>query len=259
MKEKHKNLIAGIIVALILCTTFFITNNKTLALPSLTKTFPMTQEKIVTKIIDGDTIILDGGETIRFMGIDTDEKSHKCYAEAKNQLEKLLLGKKIVIEPHAKDTYGRTLAYIFSDGININTKMVKDGLAVSRMGEEKMPYDLEIKKAENEAKTKKTGCKWDDNIIPNVCEAINYFGMEKTLQGKVVDVYTSKSGTVFINFEEKYPSSCFTSVIFKKNAQNMKDIINQLNDKNIYVSGMVQEYRGKPEIIINNKKQISFL
>ena len=43
------------------------------------------EEKIVTKIIDGDTIIVEGGETIRLLGIDCDERGRECYTVQKKE------------------------------------------------------------------------------------------------------------------------------------------------------------------------------
>src|SRR3989344_76897 len=124
--EKN-NLIVGIVLALVLGTIAYASNNDI-----------QTKEKIVTKIIDGDTIIVEGGETIRLLGIDTDEKSHKCYNEAKNRLEEILLNKKINLEITGKDPYGRYLAYVKLNEENINLKIIKEGLAVARLNEESL-------------------------------------------------------------------------------------------------------------------------
>src|SRR3989344_5515277 len=71
------------------------------------------EEKIVTKIIDGDTVIVQGGENIRLLGIDCDERGKKCYDEAKNYLEDNLLNQKVGLESDLedKDRYGRSLRY----------------------------------------------------------------------------------------------------------------------------------------------------
>src|SRR3989344_971992 len=44
---------------------------------------------IVTKVIDGDTVVVQGGEHVRLSGIDADEKNYPCYGDAKIGLEKL--------------------------------------------------------------------------------------------------------------------------------------------------------------------------
>jgi len=120
------------------------------------------EESVVTKIIDGDTLIVQGGETIRLLGIDTDERGRKCYSEAKTRLDELVLGKKVILEHDAedRDRYGRLLRYMFLNGTNINALMVEEGLAVARF-EGNQKYKGEITALEKEAMERRTGCKWN--------------------------------------------------------------------------------------------------
>ncbi|MFA5020243.1 MAG: thermonuclease family protein [Candidatus Pacearchaeota archaeon] len=119
------------------------------------------EEKIVTKIIDGDTIIIQGGETIRLLGIDCDEKGKECYDDAKKYLEENLLGKTVLTEKESedKDIYGRYLRYLFLDGDNFNVKIVKEGYCIARIYSE-TKYKEEIQQAEEYAIKNKIGCKW---------------------------------------------------------------------------------------------------
>ena len=103
---------------------------------------------IVTKIIDGDTVIVQGGETIRLLGIDCDERGKECYVKAKNRIED-------------KDIYGRSLRYIFLNGENINSKMVKEGYCVARFPQESK-YKKEIVEVEEFAISNNVGCKWSN-------------------------------------------------------------------------------------------------
>ena len=121
----------------------------------------------VTRVIDGDTVIANG-ESIRLLGIDTDEKGERCYKEAKTKLEELVLNKDVKLEndDRNKDKYNRYLRWIFlvdeenkTNNFNINLKMVQDGLAIARFYEEKK-YKKEILDAEKRARDKKIGCKW---------------------------------------------------------------------------------------------------
>lgn len=117
---------------------------------------------IVTKVIDGDTVIVQGGSSVRLLGIDSDEKNYPCFEPAKLEMEKLVLGKEVRLEKDAedKDQYKRFLRYIFIGNQNINVEMVKRGLAVARFYPENQKYKAEITVAENEAIASKTGCKW---------------------------------------------------------------------------------------------------
>ncbi len=86
--------------------------------------------KDVERVIDGDTLIADG-KKIRLLGINAPEKGENYYEESKNFLEDMVLNKTIVLEYGSRkhDKYGRVLAYVFLDNVNINSLLVKKGLA----------------------------------------------------------------------------------------------------------------------------------
>ena len=242
--------------------------------------------KTVTKVIDGDTLIVEG-ESVRLLGIDTDEKGYDCYDAAKKRIEELVLGKEIRLEEDAsdKDQYGRYLRYIFLDNYNINLQMVQDGLAVARFSPENIKYKQEILEAEKYARDNKIGCKWErqKQILPEpntplesswkkltsektglkvigACNAGNHIEKERIVEGRIVDVYKSKTNTVFINFEKPYPNSCFTAVIFSSSLYKFpENIENYFENKNVRVKGIIKEYGGKSEIILESLEQIEVL
>ena len=55
-------------------------------------------QSVVIRVIDGDTVKLANGETVRLLHINAAEKGEKCYEEAKTRLEALVLEKKIWLE-----------------------------------------------------------------------------------------------------------------------------------------------------------------
>lgn len=92
----------------------------------------------VASIIDGDTIKLENGWTIRYLDIDTPEThspkvAPQCYGqEASDYNEKLLEGRKVrlVSDVTDKDNYGRLLRYVFTDdGTFVNYELVLKGFA----------------------------------------------------------------------------------------------------------------------------------
>jgi micrococcal nuclease len=98
------------------------------------------QEKgIVDTVIDGDTIILKDGRTIRYLGINTPETNHptkglECFgAEATIKNNELLNEKKITLECGNEDIdeYGRYLRYVYVNDVFINAELVEEGFAVA--------------------------------------------------------------------------------------------------------------------------------
>jgi endonuclease YncB( thermonuclease family) len=91
-------------------------------------------------INDGDTIILRGGERVRYNGINAPEIAHGGHGRsaephgnaAKRYNIKLVKAKKVRLEfdSERRDRYGRLLAYVFlADGTFVNVEMVANGVA----------------------------------------------------------------------------------------------------------------------------------
>ena len=83
----------------------------------------------VDRVIDGDTIVLVGGRTLRLKGINAPEKSMPYYKEAKEFVRISTENKTIFVKSSGTDRYGRTLAYVSSEGRNINRELLVRGLA----------------------------------------------------------------------------------------------------------------------------------
>lgn len=89
----------------------------------------------VTKFVDGDTITLSTGETVRFIGIDTPERGVCGYKEATAALKKIVGGKPVVLAGGArtdKDRHGRILRYVSVDGKDVGLQMIRTGWAIAR-------------------------------------------------------------------------------------------------------------------------------
>ena len=87
---------------------------------------------VCTKVVDGDTIYLDNGDKIRFVGVNTPERGVEGYIVSKNFVQKLCLNKKVGIDIDDRkhsDKYGRTLGVVIVDGKNVNEMLLKEGLA----------------------------------------------------------------------------------------------------------------------------------
>jgi micrococcal nuclease len=92
----------------------------------------------VAQVVDGDTLVLEGGLKVRVLGIDAPEMekqgqpaeflAHKSRAA----LKEMTLGQTVRLEYDRQryDHYGRVLAFLFlSDNTFINAELVRQGLA----------------------------------------------------------------------------------------------------------------------------------
>ena len=90
---------------------------------------------IVARVIDGDTIELDTGEKVRYIGVDTPERTHKppdCYAqEATEKNRSLVEGKtvRLVQDVRNTDRYGRLLRFVYVNDVFVNHVLVAEGFA----------------------------------------------------------------------------------------------------------------------------------
>ena len=115
----------------------------------------------VTRVIDGDTIVVEGGYHVRYIGIDTPEKEQPYYEEAKQYNQELVDGETVRLEKDVtdKDKFDRLLRYVYVGSVFVNAELVRQGYAQvypkDRYPDNKY-YDL-LKEAEREAKEAEKG------------------------------------------------------------------------------------------------------
>lgn len=92
---------------------------------------------VVERVVDGDTIVLSGGEHVRYIGVDTPEigrngRPSECFAEeATRRNAELVLGKRVslITDKEDRDRYGRLLRFVLVEGKNVNLTLVEEGYA----------------------------------------------------------------------------------------------------------------------------------
>lgn len=91
-------------------------------------------------------------------------------------------------------------------------------------------------------------------IAPSEAEA--HAGQSVTVEGTASAVRASPSGrATFIDIDGAYPDNSFTAVIFAKDAGKFSNL-NSLDGKTVDVTGPVQLYKGRPEIIVTETAQL---
>jgi micrococcal nuclease len=121
-------------------------------------TEPQTNVK-VTGVIDGDTIIIEGGYRVRYIGIDTPEKDQAYYEKAKQINRELVHNKTVRLERDTtdKDRYGRLLRYVYVEDIFVNAEIVKRGYAYSMTYPPDTKYQVYLEAMEQEARLTRRG------------------------------------------------------------------------------------------------------
>jgi micrococcal nuclease len=123
------------------------------------------QEFLVTKVLDGDTIMLENGDIVRYIGVETPELGKKdggpqFYArEAAKYNKQLVLLKKVRLEfdKERKDDAGRTLAYVYVKNTFVNGELVRLGYARTAIHPPNIAHRGHLAECEREAIRKDNG------------------------------------------------------------------------------------------------------
>ena len=111
----------------------------------------------VIQVIDGDTITLEGGQRVRYIGIDTPEVHPQLEAfglEAWQANRELVEGKTVRLEQDMSQTdkYGRLLRYVYVNDIFVNAELVRIGLAEAKAYPPDTKYQDYLEKLEQAAR-----------------------------------------------------------------------------------------------------------
>lgn len=123
------------------------------------------QEAKVTRIVDGDTIEIEGGQKVRYIGIDTPEtidprKAVQCFGqEAAAKNKELVEGKTVTLEKDISETdkYGRLLRYVHVNQIFVNDYLVREGYAHVSSYPPDIKYQDQFLEAQQEARENNRG------------------------------------------------------------------------------------------------------
>lgn len=86
-------------------------------------------------------------------------------------------------------------------------------------------------------------------------EASNHLGAYASVEGTLYDAYTSKSGTVFLDFCASYKGCPFSGVIFADDVKKVGDL-SSLVGKPVTLTGKISSYQGQAEMVIGSRSQI---
>ncbi|HEX5337444.1 MAG TPA: thermonuclease family protein [Gallionella sp.] len=86
----------------------------------------------VIAVLDGDTVLVkraNGVSKIRLAEIDAPEKAQTFGETSRRSLSDMVLGKQVKVVSQAIDQYGRMVAHLSADGLNVNAEQIRRGMA----------------------------------------------------------------------------------------------------------------------------------
>ena len=133
---------------------------------ALTTLTSSAQELVrVTRVVDGDTIILESGERVRLLGVNAPQhsktKTQFFGKEATDFTKRMVEGKLVRVEENQlanRQDKSRTLAYVFlADGTFLNAEIIRHGYGFAVPTTPPLKYDYEFRRLEQEARQQRRG------------------------------------------------------------------------------------------------------
>ena len=121
----------------------------------------------VRQVYDGDTILLEDGRRVRYLGINTPEYREPYNLKAKRLNESLVLGREVRLEidQGRADGYNRVLAYVYVGDQMVNARLIQEGLAHAFFIGPSRKHNALLLRLQEEAKQRKLGI-WSARARP---------------------------------------------------------------------------------------------
>ena len=125
--------------------------------------------KGISRVVDGDTLHFITAK-VRLHGIDAPEQKQTCKRGqtdwecgkwSTRALERLINGNEVRCTERARDRYKRIIGVCYVNGLNLNSEMVKLGMAVSYRR-----YSKDFVQDEEQAKANRVGMWRSDFVMP---------------------------------------------------------------------------------------------
>jgi len=235
---------------------------------------PLPFQAVVEQVIDGDTVILDGGEMVRYLGINAPEvriwdgnkwvlRPQVFGKEAMSHNEMLVKGKRVHLEydQRKRDKYNRLLAYVSVGEVFVNGELVKQGMALMDVRTPNLKYQKKFLDLQKEARHFQRGVwrKIADNTASHK-DAHKYIGKIGVVEGEIVGVHLGKE-RLYLNFGRDFKKD-FTCIIYRENLNNFLKTNNnptrQFFEKKVRVYGFIKNING-PAIIICAPSQMDIV
>lgn len=230
---------------------------------------PRGETARVTQVVDGDTLVLANGLTVRLAEIDAPRREDPLGPQAQATLSNLALGKTVSLRYGGlrRDSRGRALAQVVVEGgpagqTWLQREMLARGLARVHTWPDNRAEVPALFAAERAARAARAGVWAQRAYAVNVSDPAALRGKEKSFQlveGTVTQV-ADRRGRIYVNFGRDYKTD-FTVVVERENLRNWPGgaaDIQALQGRQIRIRGWLKDWNG-PMIEATHPQQIEFL
>ena len=226
---------------------------------------------VVREVVDGDTLVLEDGTTVRLVGIMTPKlplgrrgfRTEPLAHDAKAALEALTLGRRVTLSYGGQriDRYGRALAHLHDeDGLWIQGELLRRGLARVYTFSDNTALSTRMLTLENETRMAGRGV-WTDGYyrVLDTEETLEAIGSFQLVEGRILDAAKVR-GRTYLNFGPDYRSD-FTITISPKDMRTFRRADFDpatLEGRRVRVRGWLQSLNG-PMIEVTHPEQIEVL
>ncbi len=121
----------------------------------------------ITRVIDGDTVIVNDSQRVRLYGIDCPERGQSGGLEAAEAVARLVSGQCVRLEVLYTDRYRRTVALIILEsGITVQEELIREGMAWVAPRYCTRPECAAWRDLEREARLWEIGIWQDAQVVP---------------------------------------------------------------------------------------------
>ncbi len=230
---------------------------------------------MVTSVIDGDTIRVQLGgknEAVRLLGIDAPElrgrngEAERMASESREIARSLVGGRRVRLETDpegdTRDAYGRALRYVFLDDApgeaeSLNAELLRRGYARAYT---RFPFSQaeRYRELENEAREAGRGL-WAMPQASTIAlgDVGRHIDEHVEVCGPVASArYLGEGRPTFLNLGRPHPNQALTLVIWNTDRDRFDRPEKQFADRDVCVTGTLELYKGRPQIVLRDPRQL---
>ena len=215
----------------------------------------------IARVEQDGTLILADGRAVVLEGIRLPLADGKAVSgQALATLRAMAADGVVNFTTSGPDRYGRIRAQGFGRAW-FQTRLLEQGLAQVRISPDHTECAPDLYEAEAVARSRHAGL-WalPDHRVRSVDELAGTQGSFQVVQGQVGNIGRADGSTFIDVGADAEDKRLFTVVIGAQDRRAFRDFdFDELRGRNIRVRGVVQDYRGRPEIVLSNPAQIELL